>query len=201
MLSLSEGASLCAGLRGIQPGFIRQRLAAFVRGRPWAPAGAGPGGLEGAAAQGGCEDGWVLGLAGHALAVMACLGGIACLLCALLLPRRQLAQLVRARSAHYGESPSICHAGILLVQIDTLTACHELKAGMMRAHMQAPGKWLYWAWLCACSAWLARKAAQRKAAAALNLRAALRSGTLATAGSPPLLQAPCCVCTPLVDLL
>ncbi len=105
VVSLSEGASLCAGLRGIQPGFIRQRLAALVRGRPWAPAG---GGLEGAAAapQGGCEDGWVLGLAGHALAVMACLGGIACLLCALLLPRRQLAQLVRPRSpAHCSAFP------------------------------------------------------------------------------------------------
>jgi hypothetical protein len=58
-------------------------------------------------------------------------------------------------------------------------------------HAQAPGKWLYWAWLCACSAWLARKAAQRKAAAALSLRAALRSG----AQQFDLLHCPCRTCT------
>ena len=96
VVSLSEGTPRCAGLRGTHMGFLRQRLAAFVRGHAWAGAADGnaPGGLGG-----GCEEGWIVSLAGHALAVMACLGGIACLLCALLLPRRQLAQLVSPDSA------------------------------------------------------------------------------------------------------
>ena len=89
--SLSEGTPRCAGLRGTHMGFLRQRLAALIRGQAWA--GAAEGNASGGVG-GGCEEGWIVSLAGHMLAVMACLGGIACLLCALLLPRRQLAQLV-----------------------------------------------------------------------------------------------------------
>ena len=101
MASLSEGTPRCAGLRGTHMGFLRQRLAAFVRGHAWS--GAAADGIA-PAALGGCEEGWVVSLAGHMLAVMACLGGIACLLCALLLPRRQLAQLVSSSSTYPSQS-------------------------------------------------------------------------------------------------
>lgn len=89
VVGLDGAASLCPGLRTGHPTFFRQRMAALVRGRLWSSP------VEGME-EGGCEGlSLVVSMAERSLVIFACLMALACLLSALFLPRRQLAQLVR----------------------------------------------------------------------------------------------------------
>ncbi|BDA51027.1 hypothetical protein COCOBI_17-2470 [Coccomyxa sp. Obi] len=86
VVGLDGAASLCPGLRTGHPTFLRQRMAALVRGRLWSSPGEGM--------EEGCEGpSVVVSMAERSLVILACLLALACLLSALFLPRRQLAQL------------------------------------------------------------------------------------------------------------
>ncbi|CAL8466156.1 g5692 [Coccomyxa elongata] len=87
VVGLDGAASLCPGLRTGHPTFLRQRMAALVRGRLWSSP------VEGME-EGSCEGpSLVVSMAERSLVIFACLLALACLLSALFLPRRQLAQL------------------------------------------------------------------------------------------------------------